>query len=140
MPYFSSHPSICPCPNIGKPGIVDINNVTPKYLSPFPNCKTAVSSSGFTNGALRKSKALGIIVREFRSLTPSEIADWGKGTRAFVEYVQFGRTEVHLVVRDHGPVIMEDDAYLEQISNFNDSFEGCCENVQAAPSSPGRPT
>lgn len=41
--------------------------------------------------------------------------------------------EVHLVVRDHGPVVYENDGYLEQISSFNDMFDGCCENVQAAP-------
>lgn len=45
--------------------------------------------------------------------------------------------EIHLVVRSHGPVVMENDGYLEQISNFNDDFAGCCENQQAAPYAPG---
>ena len=45
--------------------------------------------------------------------------------------------EIHLVVRDHGPVVMENDGYLEQISNFNDDFDGCCANQQAAPYAPG---
>ena len=46
MPYFSANPSICPCPSIGSPGIVASSVATPKYLSPFPNCSTAVCSSG----------------------------------------------------------------------------------------------
>ena len=45
--------------------------------------------------------------------------------------------EIHLVVRDHGPVVTENDGYLEQISNFNDDFDGCCANQQAAPYAPG---
>ena len=44
--------------------------------------------------------------------------------------------EIHLVVRSHGQAITEDDGYLEQISNFNDDFGGCCENQQAAPYAP----
>ena len=46
MPYFSAKPSNCPCPNIGSPGSVARSVATPKYLSPFPNCSTAVFSSG----------------------------------------------------------------------------------------------
>ncbi len=46
MPYFSANPSICPWPNIGRPGIVDSTVAIPKYLSPVPNCSTAVFSSG----------------------------------------------------------------------------------------------
>ena len=44
--------------------------------------------------------------------------------------------EIHLFVRSHGQAITEDDGYLEQISNFNDDFGGCCENQQAAPYAP----
>ena len=43
MPYFSVKPSTWPWPNIGSPGMVDITVATPKYLSPLPNCSTAVS-------------------------------------------------------------------------------------------------
>ena len=46
MPYFSLKPSIWPCPNMGNPGMVTIITDTPKYLSPLPNCSTAVRSSG----------------------------------------------------------------------------------------------
>ena len=31
---------------------------------------------------------------------------------------------------------MENEGYLEQISNFNDELGGCCENQQAAPYAP----
>jgi hypothetical protein len=58
----------------------------------------AVSSSGFTRGALLKASALGVFVRDLANLTPEEIRDWGKGTRAYLEYVQFGRSEINLVV------------------------------------------
>ena len=46
MPYFSAKPSNWPWPNIGRPGSVASSVATPKYLSPLPNCSTAVFSSG----------------------------------------------------------------------------------------------
>ncbi len=46
MPYFSAKPSNWPCPNIGRPGSVARSVATPTYLSPLPNCSTAVFSSG----------------------------------------------------------------------------------------------
>jgi hypothetical protein len=58
----------------------------------------AVSSSGFTQGAQLKAKVLGIILRDFASLTPEEIRAWGKCTRVYLEYIQFGRSEVNIIV------------------------------------------
>ncbi len=46
MPYFSANPSNCPWPSIGRPGSVASIVATPMYLSPLPNCSTAVFSSG----------------------------------------------------------------------------------------------
>ncbi len=46
MPYFSPNPWTWPWPSIGRPGSVAITIATPKYLSPLPNCSSAVSSSG----------------------------------------------------------------------------------------------
>jgi hypothetical protein len=57
----------------------------------------AVSSSGFSEGALRKADALGIGAREFRELTESEILDWGRGTRVFAKYLQLGRFVLYVV-------------------------------------------
>ncbi len=46
IPYFSPKPSTWPWPSIGRPGSVASIVATPKYLSPLPNCSTAVFSSG----------------------------------------------------------------------------------------------
>src|SRR5580698_6410904 len=37
----------------------------------------AVSSSGFTQGAILKAKRLGVALRDLKDLTPEEVANWG---------------------------------------------------------------
>lgn len=49
----------------------------------------AVSSSGFTKGALAKAKKYGIITRDLTELTKEEITRWGKESKLQVNYVKF---------------------------------------------------
>ena len=49
----------------------------------------AVSYSGFTKGAIEKSKRYGIILRDFQTLTEEEITKWGYKTRVIVSYHNF---------------------------------------------------
>lgn len=49
----------------------------------------AVSSSGFTEGAILKAKKYGIVTRDFISLTEEEIRRWGKVSEIILNYVKF---------------------------------------------------
>jgi hypothetical protein len=55
----------------------------------------AVSASGFTDGAIKKAKAFGIILRDLLTLTKEEIAEWGHLTRVWVAFYEF--TNVSLI-------------------------------------------
>jgi hypothetical protein len=56
-----------------------------------------VSSSGFTTGAIAKANRLGVVLRHLRSLTNDELASWGRGTRVWLEYIQFGRSTMYVI-------------------------------------------
>lgn len=49
----------------------------------------AVSSSGFTKGALAKAQKFGIITRDLTELTEEEITRWGKESKLKVNYIKY---------------------------------------------------
>lgn len=57
----------------------------------------AVSASGFTKGAIAKSKRLGIILRSLYNLSESEITKWG--TETVVEAVFYEFTDAAFIIR-----------------------------------------
>jgi Restriction endonuclease len=56
----------------------------------------AVSSSGFTAGALKKANRYGIIPRDLRELTDREIKSWGSQVAVTVYFYQYSDLEVSL--------------------------------------------
>lgn len=54
----------------------------------------AVSASGFTKGAIAKSKAFGIILRDFTTLSEEEIKSWGHSTKVKLIYYQYNDTKL----------------------------------------------
>jgi len=54
----------------------------------------AVSSSGFTSGALAKARQYGIITRDLRRLTDKEVESWGQRIELMVFYYQYSDLEV----------------------------------------------
>ena len=58
----------------------------------------AVSSSGFTEGAIAKADRLGIVLRDFKSLTEDEVNRWGEATDLYLEYVYFFDTVIYPVI------------------------------------------
>ena len=56
----------------------------------------AVSSSGFTTGALRKAKPYGIISRDLRELTELEAKDWGKHVALTLYFYQYSELDLSL--------------------------------------------
>ena len=57
-----------------------------------------VSSSGFTEGAIKKAERLGVILRDFRTVTDEEVRDWGQSTRVWLYYIKFGKTTLFPVL------------------------------------------
>lgn len=57
----------------------------------------AVSSSGFTAGALRKAKSFGVIPRDLRQLTDTEIKNWGRRVALRLFFYQYSNLEVSLL-------------------------------------------
>jgi hypothetical protein len=49
----------------------------------------AVSASGFTDGAIKKAKEFGVVLRHFISLTKGEILSWGKSSKVTLIFYQF---------------------------------------------------
>ena len=56
----------------------------------------AVSSSGFTAGALKKANRYGIIPRDLRELTEREIKSWGSPVAVTMYFYQYSDLEVSL--------------------------------------------
>lgn len=59
----------------------------------------AVSATGFTQGAIQKAKAFGVILRDLVTLTEEEISSWGHLTQVWLTFYEF--TEVSLIFRFH---------------------------------------
>jgi hypothetical protein len=58
----------------------------------------AVSASGFTEGAILKANAHGIILRTLATLTAEEVRHWGQVTNAQLDYYEFEDTVVTFTV------------------------------------------
>ena len=56
----------------------------------------AVSSSGFTSGALKKAQAQGIITRDLLELTEIEVKRWGQRVALTLHFYQYSDLEVSL--------------------------------------------
>jgi hypothetical protein len=56
----------------------------------------AVSSSGFTSGALNKAKRYGILTRDLRELTEREIRGWGRRIALTLYFYEYSELELSL--------------------------------------------
>jgi hypothetical protein len=59
----------------------------------------AVSASGFTEGAILKAQAHGIVLRDLAELTPTEIERWGCTVAMTIYYYQYSHLELALFFR-----------------------------------------
>src|SRR5580693_4741740 len=56
----------------------------------------AVSSSGFTEGALRKAKPYGVLLRDLRELNEDDVAAWGRQVGLTLYFYQYSDLELTL--------------------------------------------
>jgi hypothetical protein len=60
-----------------------------------------VSSSGFTKGALEKSRRLGVFLRSLTELSDEEINTWGHKTAVELAYIRFGDIFLRIIADDY---------------------------------------
>lgn len=76
----------------------------------------AVSSSGFTSGALKKSKAYGILTRELRLITEAEVAGWGRQLSLALFFYEYSDLQLHLLLESQGG--FDDEKARQQLRSY----------------------
>jgi hypothetical protein len=66
-----------------------VEELSGRRLSLNADVMVGVSSSGFTPGALKKAKRLGIVLCDLRSLTDLEVESWGGRVRLILYFYQY---------------------------------------------------
>ena len=78
----------------------------------------AVSSSGFTEGALRKAKQFGIIPRDLRKLTEREVQGWGRQITLTLYFYQYSDLELSLCFKRESIPKLDMDAVRSGIAAY----------------------
>jgi Restriction endonuclease len=75
----------------------------------------AVSSSGFTAGALRKASAHGIILRDLQDLTEAEVKVWGRQVALTLYFYQYSDLEVSLCFERNSIHKLDNDVVASEL-------------------------
>lgn len=75
----------------------------------------AVSSSGFTSGALKKAIAHGIILRDLRELSEREVEKWGERVALTLYFYQYSDLEVSLCFDQESLRKLQTDAVMSEL-------------------------
>jgi len=78
----------------------------------------AVSSSGFTKGALAKAKRYGILVRDLRELTDQEIESWGRLVELTLYFYQYSDLEIGLLFNAHSIPKLDDSLLKAEMKSY----------------------
>ncbi len=78
----------------------------------------AVSSSGFTAGALRKAKQYGIIPRDLRELTEREAKDWGQQVALTLYFYQYSDLELSLCFKRESIPKLDMDVVRSELTSY----------------------
>jgi hypothetical protein len=83
----------------------------------------AVSSSGFTKGAVIKANEFGIFLRDLRTLKDEEIKSWGCKTSVYMQYMKYRNILLYVIMEDkYKQYFFLDNfcMYLKENGIFND--------------------
>ena len=75
-----------------------IEELMGRRISLRADAMIAVSSSGFTEGAILKADAQGIVLRNLATISAEEVQQWGRATDARLVYYEFDDTVVTFTV------------------------------------------
>lgn len=78
----------------------------------------AVSSSGFTAGALSKAKSYGIIPRDLHELTDREVKEWGQQTSLTLYFYQYSDLELSLCFEHESIPKLNMDTISSEIASY----------------------
>lgn len=82
-----------------------------------------VSSSGFTEGAIKKAKRLGIFLCNLSSLTDKEVQSWGKKTKVKFYYYLFSNLEITYFLKSIKGLKPKDvEQYIYSKPEYNDGL------------------
>jgi hypothetical protein len=73
----------------------------------------AVSESGFTEGAIKKARRFGIVLRDLRDLTSSEVSESGRSHVTLLYFYTYTDVELTLTFQSSGFVMEEANALAE---------------------------
>jgi restriction endonuclease len=107
----------------------------------------AVSSSGFTAGALKKANRFGIITHDLRRLTESEVKSWGRQVNLTLYFYQYSDLELCLIfepesipkldanavsseIQSHPALQSLFNAAAKQLDGLNLLGRGCTDAIQ----------
>ena len=77
----------------------------------------AVSSSGFTAGAIAKGRKYGIVLRDLRELTDDEIASWGQRVEITLSFYEYSDLRVSLLFDQEGLSKIEPEKARTELRN-----------------------
>lgn len=89
----------------------------------------AVSASGFTEGAILKAQAFGIVIRTIDDLTDDDVRTWGKPVCVNVDWLHFRRLCISLHFDSAAEAIVSRQAALASLSN-NSILKDILESVK----------
>src|ERR1700676_3987051 len=78
----------------------------------------AVSSSGFTEGALKKAKQHEIILRDLRELTDHEVKSWGQQVALTLYFYQYSDLELSLCFERESIPMLDRDAVRSEFTLY----------------------
>jgi len=82
--------TIVECRQHGKAqSVMWVEELIGRKISLRANSAIAVSSSGFSKGAIYKADKYGIILRDLKSVSDKEVKRWGKKTKVYINLYQF---------------------------------------------------
>lgn len=78
----------------------------------------AVSSSGFTQGAIRKAERLGVVLRDLQDLTPEEVAQWGCTVEMSIYYYQYEDLKIVLLFLESDAAAIDSSVLAEELKTY----------------------
>jgi hypothetical protein len=80
----------------------------------------AVSSSGFTSGAIKKSAKYGIILQDMHSLSDEEIQSWSKSAEVSILFYRYDNFRLSLFFNINDASTIDKDQLQNELLNYHD--------------------
>jgi Restriction endonuclease len=93
----------------------------------------AVSSSGFTKGALLKAQRYSVILRDLHRLTDADVQSWGKQIGLTLFFYQYSDLDLSLYFKDESLLKLDRDKLKEELRShqFDFLYEAAAEQIDS---------